>query len=92
MAECWPRLLAGESGIASITLFDASQYRAKVAAEIATWAGAGLADTDNFASPPEPGTRRGTRVFLESVRQAYDASGLEESGFDRRQAGIAAGA
>ena len=91
VAEVWPRLLAGESGITRITLFDASQYRCKVAAEVSTFYGAGLADPDNFARPAQPEIRRGTALFIECAREAFAASGLAESGFDRHSAGIAAG-
>ena len=91
VAEAWPRLLAGDNGIARISLFDASQYRCRVAAEIPRWSGAGLADTDNFAQPPAPGTRRGTRIFIECAREAWAASGLAESGFDRLRTGVSAG-
>ncbi len=91
IAQVWPRLLAGNNGIARISLFDSSQYRCQVAAEIPQWSGAGLADTDNFAQPPAPGTRRGTRIFIECAREAWAASGLTESGFVRQRAGVSAG-
>ena len=87
----WPRLLAGESGVRQISLFDASQYRCTVAAEIPTLFGAGLADADNFARPDRPDLRRGAAIFIECAREAFAASGLAESGFDRQRAGIAAG-
>lgn len=34
LKESWSKLLAGESGIAPITLFDASEYACKIAAEV----------------------------------------------------------
>lgn len=98
VAEAWPRLLAGDNGIAPITLFDASQYRQTLAAEIPMLGGMGIADSDSYAAPIQvgewraPDLRRGTRVFLECVREAFAASGLAESGFDRSAAGVAAGA
>ena len=87
----WPRLLAGDNGVSRITLFDASQYRSQVAAQVSTFMGAGLADTDNFACPNRPELRRSAAIFIECARQALAHSGLAESGFDRARAGVAAG-
>src|SRR5580658_343929 len=36
-AESWGALLAGESGIAPITLFDCSQFRVRIAGEVKGW-------------------------------------------------------
>jgi 3-oxoacyl-[acyl-carrier-protein] synthase II len=71
-------------------LFDASQYRSKVAAQVSTFLGAGLDDPDHFAHTL-PEARRGTALFIESAREAFAASGLVESGFDRSTVGVAAG-
>jgi 3-oxoacyl-[acyl-carrier-protein] synthase II len=89
--QVWPRLLAGDNGVTQITLFDASQYRCRVAAEVSTFCGAGLADPDRFALPHPPGIRRGASIFIECAREAFHASGLAQSGFDPDSAGIAAG-
>jgi 3-oxoacyl-[acyl-carrier-protein] synthase II len=91
IAEVWPRLLAGDNGVTRISLFDASQYRCKVAAEVSTFLGAGIADPDNFARPVQPDLRRGTALFIECAREAFASSGLAGSSFDRAMAGVAAG-
>lgn len=91
VAEVWPRLLAGENGVTRISLFDASQYRCKVAAEVSLFHGAGIADPDNFVRPERPELRRGTALFLEAAHEAFEHSGLAESGFDRTRTGVAAG-
>jgi 3-oxoacyl-[acyl-carrier-protein] synthase II len=36
-SHAWRALLAGESGVAPITLFDASQFRVRIAAEVKGW-------------------------------------------------------
>jgi len=35
--ESWSALLAGASGVAPITLFDTTQFRVKIAAEVKNW-------------------------------------------------------
>lgn len=94
----WPRLVAGENGVAPISIFDASQFRVKVAAEVPSLHGEGRIEVDSYASrrnlpddvdPNE--VRRGARLFIESAVEAYAQSGLAESGFDRTRAGVAAG-
>jgi 3-oxoacyl-[acyl-carrier-protein] synthase II len=90
VAEVWPRLLAGDNGITRISLFDASQYRSKVAAEVSTLFGGGLDDPDHFAHSLSD-ARRGTALFMESAREAFVSSGLAESGFDKSTTGVAAG-
>jgi 3-oxoacyl-[acyl-carrier-protein] synthase II len=87
----WRRLLAGDSGVTKISLFDASQYRCRVAAEVSTFHGAGLCDPDGFVRPEPPEIRRGTAIFLDCAREAFEASGLLESGFDAGGVGVAAG-
>jgi 3-oxoacyl-[acyl-carrier-protein] synthase II len=42
--ETWRALLAGESGIAPITLFDCSQFRARIAGEVKGWDGTRFID------------------------------------------------
>lgn len=97
VAGIWSRLLSGQSGIKPISFFDASQYRSTLAAEIVRFDGAGRLNGESYAAPVEvagirePGIRRGSRVFLECAREAFAASGLAESGFDRDAAGVSAG-
>jgi len=85
--SCWRRLVAGDNGIGEITYFDASQYGCKVAAEVrdVPFDGTGL------LSVPDHHCRRGTRLFLRSVREAYDAAGLDHANTPRERMGVAVG-
>ena len=94
----WPRLVAGDNGVTPISLFDAAQFRVKVAAEVPSLHGAGRIEADSYASranlPEEVDpneVRRGARLFIDSAVEAFAQSGLAESGFDRARAGVAAG-
>lgn len=98
VACVWNRLLAGDNGVRRIASFDASLYRAKVAAEIPLFLGGDKLDSHTYAAPLDAaagvetaGVRRSARVFLECARQAFQQSGLAESGFDRDQAGVTVG-
>jgi 3-oxoacyl-[acyl-carrier-protein] synthase II len=94
----WTRLIAGDNGIAKITLFEAAQYKCKVAAEVRSVDGFGIAGRDCYAMPsPVPGLssreiRRAVAIFLACAKEAFGASRLAESGFDARRVGVATGA
>lgn len=70
-AECWPRLLAGESGISTIGLWDPSTYQAKVAA---------TADYETNPLTDPGGYRKGYRMYVDSVAEALSAAGLWTGG------------
>lgn len=83
----WRRLLAGENGIAPISSFDASEYSCKVAAEVKS-----LQQSDpKWESIPVHYRRRGVRLFLQSVQEAYKHSELTSSGISPSSIGISAG-
>jgi 3-oxoacyl-[acyl-carrier-protein] synthase II len=72
LREAWPRLLAGEHGIAPITRFDAAAYPARLAAEVAG-VDADAADPERMAP-----LRRGTRLFVAAACEAWRDAGLRE--------------
>ena len=98
VASVWSRLVAGDEGIAKITLFDASQYRCKVAGEVSSIDGLGMEGRDTYITPSMLPTlsyrevRRGTSIFLACAKEAFADSHLAESGFDAESIGVAAGA
>jgi 3-oxoacyl-[acyl-carrier-protein] synthase II len=94
----WNRLIAGDNGISKITLFNATQYKCKVAAEVREVDGFGLEQRDCY-SFPSPVTsvsaremRRATSIFLACAKEAFAASGMAQSGFDADSVGVSAGA
>ncbi len=98
VADVWSRLIAGEEGISRITLFDASQYRCKVAGEVSSIDGFGIEQRDSYVTASPIPTlshreiRRGTSIFLACAKEAFADSHLAESGFDAESVGVAAGA
>ena len=81
--RCWPRLLAGDSGISTISLWDASEYQAKVAASFEY--------EDSPLAADSTGVRKGARAYLDAVGEALAAAELDQPGFDRRAIGLATG-
>jgi len=87
LEETWRRLLAGDTGIAPITYFDASEYGCRVAAEVRD---AHLEPTGVPATPPEH-CRRGVRLFARAVQGAWRDAGLDCEPPPPARAGVAAG-
>lgn len=83
----WPRLLAGEAGIAPITYFDASEYGCRVAAEVRN---APAAVTGLTPAPIEH-CRRGVYLFSKAVHGAWRDAGLDVDPPRPDRAGVAAG-
>jgi 3-oxoacyl-[acyl-carrier-protein] synthase II len=83
----WRRLVAGENGIGPISYFDASQYTARVAAEVRN---PPLRET-GLESVPLDYCRRGPRLFLHAAREAYADAGLNAGGPPTSRIGVAAG-
>lgn len=94
----WRRLVSGENGIGRITLFDAKEFRCKVAAEAREVDGLGIEGRDCYASPSglrrvsHQNLRRGVSIFLACAKEAFADSGLAKSGFDPAAVGVSAGA
>ncbi|MFC1946178.1 beta-ketoacyl-ACP synthase II [Chloroflexota bacterium] len=74
VADYWEGLAAGRSGIGPITLFDASDYPVKVAAEVK-----GFEPTDYMHIKRADRTGRGTQFAIAAARQAIEASRLDMS-------------
>jgi 3-oxoacyl-[acyl-carrier-protein] synthase II len=70
--DFWQSLLAAKSGIAPVTLFDASQYKTRIAGEIKNF------DPANYHIDPKDARRMG-RATLFALAAAYDA--LKDAGF-----------
>jgi 3-oxoacyl-[acyl-carrier-protein] synthase II len=87
VAASWEALLKGRSGVARTTLFDASQFPARISAEV-----------KNFERDfPElcaqyPKTGRNVLFALAAGRQAVQASGLQHAGYDPVRVGVYTGA
>ena len=71
--SCWRRLLAGENGIRAITFWDPSEYNVKLAAEVP---GIPLQETGS-PSIPRNGCRRGVRLFVPAVNEAFADAQLD---------------
>jgi len=68
----WSALLRGESGVGKITLFDVSQHKTKIAAEITDW------DTGSYFDLKEARRLdRFSEFFLVAARQALEQAGID---------------
>lgn len=83
----WRRLLDGESGIDYITLFDASQFPTKIAAEVKNW------DLTDVGEDPEDWKFQGrhTHFAIGAAKKAWLDSGLDESQIDPTRFGVYTG-
>src|SRR6516162_1970033 len=75
----WKRLLAGESGIAPTTLFDAHTFPTTFSAEVKNYDFA-LAVGESYTRHKDAG--RNTRFALGAALQAWRASGLDRAKLD----------
>ncbi len=83
----WRRLLAGESGIDYITLFDASNFPTKISAEVRDW------DLSDVGENPEDWKYQGrhTRFAVGAAKKAVADSGIEDAKIDPTRFGIYTG-
>ena len=75
LRTCWPRLLAGDSGIAPLSFWDPSEYHTKVVAEVKH-----VPRDTGSDSIPGVWCRRGVRLFLPVAREALADAKLDRTG------------
>lgn len=80
----WKRLLAGESGIAKTTLFDAGTFPTRIGSEVKDF------DPKAFIKdlPRHEGAGRSTQFALAAASRAWDAAKLAEAALDLDRVGI----
>jgi 3-oxoacyl-[acyl-carrier-protein] synthase II len=80
----WRRLLAGESGVSSTTLFDASTFPTKISAEVKDFR------LEDFLPDlgPHKGAGRNTLFVLGACAQAWKAAGMDSSKLDLDRVGL----
>lgn len=84
--EAWANLVAGRSGIATITRFDTTDLVTKFAGEVKNF------DAESLLGRKEARRLdRYTHFAMESSRQAIESSGLLDNGTDRSRVGLVIG-
>ncbi len=88
VATVWNALVSGQSGVGDITIFDASDYPTKIAAEIRDW------DVSQCGEDKEVWRKRGrhARFAAGAAVQAVNDSGILDSIRDRARVGVYFGA
>ncbi len=84
--ETWQALLAGKSGAASITHFDASQHKTKFAAEVKGFDGVAL-----FGTRDARKMDRFTQFAIAATNEALDQAGLRIDPSNRDRIGVLIG-
>ncbi|MFZ4540238.1 MAG: beta-ketoacyl-ACP synthase II [Rickettsiales bacterium] len=74
----WKRLIAGESGISSITKFDTSDLKTKIAGQVPRGDGPGEFNADNYIEPKE---QKKMDDFIHFAMAAADEA-IKQSGID----------
>lgn len=82
--EMWRRVLAGESGVDRMSLFDATSFPTRIAAEVKQW------DVAEVGEDPARwhDRSRHTRFAIGAAKKAYSDSGLDENRIDPIRFGI----
>ena len=80
----WDRLLRGQSGVGPITLFDASNFPVRIAAEVRNWS------MQQVGEDPAPWTKhaRQTQFAVAAALQASRAAGLPDAAIDPLRMGV----
>lgn len=80
----WKALKQGQSGVGYTTIFDASNFPTKIAAEVKNW------DVSQIGEDLELWKRRGrhTKFAAGAARQAIDISGVLDSALDPERFGV----
>jgi 3-oxoacyl-[acyl-carrier-protein] synthase II len=88
METVWQRLLRGESGVGMITLFDASSFPTKIAAEVKNW------DISDIGENPADWVNRdrNTLFAVGAGVKAFRDSGLTQKDYDPTRFGVYTGA
>ena len=83
----WKRILAGESGVDYITLFDASSFPTQISAEVRGW------DVSEVGEDPEDWKYQGrhTRFAVGAAKKAVADSGIEDTPLDPTRFGVYTG-
>jgi 3-oxoacyl-[acyl-carrier-protein] synthase II len=83
----WEALAEGRSGVGPLTLFDASGFPVRIAAEVRDW------DMSDVSEAPETWSRhaRQTRFAVGSALKAAQSAGLSEANIDPHRIGIFTG-
>ena len=95
--DTWQRLLAGHSGVAEITVFDASNFPVRIAAEVKDWSiealhADGLVDDIlSHAAPNLSCHARQTQFTVVAALRAAQAAGLTNLSMDPALLGISLG-
>ena len=83
VAETWENIVAGVSGVAPITLFDASQYQVQIACEVKDF------NPEKYISPKEVRRRDRYQQFsAAAVQEAIQQSGILQSSPDPARVGV----
>ena len=86
VAESWEAIVAGRSGIAPLTRFDATDYAVKIAAEVKDW------DPSRYMLAKEARKRDRYQQFaLAAALQAFQDSGLDLTDENRHRTGVIVG-
>ena len=80
----WPRLLAGESGIAPTSLFDAAMFPTSISAEVKNF----RFEDHIFPIGSHAGAGRNTQFALAACSQAWKNAGLNGADLDLDRIGI----
>jgi 3-oxoacyl-[acyl-carrier-protein] synthase II len=84
LEQVWQKVLAGESGIGYITLFDATNFPTRIAAEVRNW------DLRDVGEDPEQWKFQGrhTHFAIGAAKKAMADSGLDLSRIDPTRFGV----
>lgn len=86
MQEVWPRLLAAESGVSNITLFDTTDYKVHFGGQVQGW------DPSAFISPKDAKRLdRFTQFAMVAAEEAVKQSGLDFASEDTYRCGVILG-